>query len=49
MYFKTPIEFILAASFISSESSSNLDLSNSTEGYKVTAKVPFLLYVKEVK
>jgi hypothetical protein len=49
MYFKTPIEFILASAFISSESSSNLDLSNSSEGYKVTAKAPFLLYVKEVK
>lgn len=43
------IDFVLAASFISSESSDNFDLTNSGEAYKIAARSPMLLYVKEVK
>lgn len=49
MSFTTPIEFMLAACFVSSESSANFDISNDGENYQVCSKVPLLLYVKEVK
>ena len=46
MYLKTPIDFILASSFISSESSSNYELSNAGDNYEIHPKSPMLLYVK---
>lgn len=49
MYLKTPIDFILASSFIPSESSSNYELSNAGDNNEIHPKSPMLLYVKEVK
>lgn len=49
MYLKTPIEFILASSFISSDSSSNFELSNADNKYEILVQSPMLIYVKEVK
>lgn len=49
MNFTKGIEFVLAACFVSSESSSNFDLSDSGDTVQLKAKSPMLLYVKEVK
>lgn len=49
MNFSQGIEFILAACFVSSDSSSNFDLSNSEHTFEIKAKSPMLLYVKEIK
>jgi hypothetical protein len=46
MYLKTPIDFMLASSFISSESSSNYELSNAGDNYEIHPKSAMLLYVK---
>jgi hypothetical protein len=49
MYLRSPVEFIIAASFISKESSTNFELNNSGDKYEILAKSPMLIYVKEVK
>ncbi len=49
MTLNTGIQFILAGCFISSKSSANFDLEVVGENYKITARSPMLLYVKQVK
>lgn len=49
MTLNRPIDFMLAACFISGESAANFDLADSGSSYKLTAGSPMLLYVKEVK
>lgn len=49
MYLNTPVEFLLAASFLPNENSSDYDIENADDSLKITAKSSFLIFVKEVK